>query len=111
MILSSEDMPGSMADKPEYADNYGTNQKSFVEEFQELENLNPGHTGWSNSLFLFEIYKDADGYRVAMPAKHHPVRLQGRMYFQDFLLSKTLFPNPYQARTIAARIMQERMGN
>ncbi len=111
MILSPSDMPGSLSDKPEYLDDYEKNDKSFKQEFQDLENLKPDHAGWSGSLYFFKVYKGADGYRVAMPARYHPFRIPDRMYFEDYLLSKTLFPNPYQALTSASRIMQQRMGN
>lgn len=111
MILSTSDMPGSLSDLPEYFDDYEKNVHSFKQEFEELEDLKPGHAGWNGSLYFFKVYKGIDGYRVAMAAKYHPFRLPDRIYFEDYLLSRTLFPNPYQALTIASHIVRQMMGN
>jgi hypothetical protein len=111
MILNQSDFPGSLADKPEYMRDYDKNQSLFLQEIARLDSLQPGHHGWLNSLFSFQVYADNDGYRVALPSHLHPVKVCDGRYFQDYLLSQTVFPNRYQAATIAARIMQQKMGN
>lgn len=110
MILKSEDLKGSILDKPEYEINYSANNHAFCSEFEKLKKLTPGHPGWDSALYFFKIYKDKHGYRIAMPIKFIPKKIDGRMYFQDYLLSETVFPNQYQALDIAAKIVRAHMG-
>jgi hypothetical protein len=111
MILTDADFKGSLSDRPEYLQDYGKNESLFLKELEELNVAKPDHAGWFNSLFNFEIYRDVDGYRIALPSRFHPVKLKNHRYFENYLLSRTVFPNQYQARAIAVGIMRERMGN
>ncbi len=110
MILTRKDLEGSIQDKPEYGCDYSKNYQAFVAEFEDLKKCAPSHPGWSAAIFSFKIYKDELGYRIALPMKCIPHKIKG-LYFQDYFITNTIFPNQYQAADTAALIVRALMGH
>ncbi len=62
------------------------------------------------ALYFFRIYKGPEGYRIALPKKWLSVEVDGYDIFDDFFLTRTVFPNRFQAMQIAARILDKETG-
>ncbi len=83
---------------------------AFGKEFESLRQLRPDHHGWNSALYSYKVCEVEDGYRIAMPARYLPFTVDGYEYFEDYLLSKTLFNSHIGASDTAFKIVFAFMG-
>ncbi|HYX38510.1 MAG TPA: hypothetical protein VE954_35865 [Oligoflexus sp.] len=108
--MKAKDLEGSILDKPDYINGFQENSDHFDSEFSSLRSMAPGDTGWIKALSFFEIYKGKEGYRIALPTKWFPVCVNGYELFENYLLSRTIFPNRFQASKAASNIIMREIG-